>query len=236
MRNYFLLTVLLSFISANIYAQKNVETQKLLWARINAGFQLDDKYSLSLEIEERVYWFPWRQHQFLIRGGTARKLGQGWKAGAGVSYFIQKLPHNPDAVVEITRTEIRPHLLLGYRQDLSSKWRIDHRYMSEFRIWETTKGNFDYENIRMRYMLGISFMPVDKITLKIYDELLINVGSKIKYNVFDHNRLGLVAGYKISKQIGFELSYINWFQERITGDDYFNRNIVRATIHLRFGR
>lgn len=65
--------LLFGLFSATIQAQKNVETQQ----RYSLKLKLNDHYQLRQEIEERAYWFPWRQHQFVSRTAAERKLGKG---------------------------------------------------------------------------------------------------------------------------------------------------------------
>lgn len=69
---------LFGLFSENVNAQKNIENQHLLWTRYYLKLKLNDNYQLRQEIEERNYWFPWRQHQFVSRTFADRKLGKGW--------------------------------------------------------------------------------------------------------------------------------------------------------------
>src|SRR5690554_890224 len=88
--------LLLGLFSTSVKAQKKVDTQQLLWTRYYLKLKLHDNYQIRQEVEERTYWFPWRQHQFVTRTFAERKLGKGWNAGLGFTYFLQSLPHNPE--------------------------------------------------------------------------------------------------------------------------------------------
>jgi len=68
------LLILLSFLSTSLFAQKNTTTQELLWSRYYLKLKINDLYQIRQEIEERTYWFPWRQHQFVSRTFVERKL------------------------------------------------------------------------------------------------------------------------------------------------------------------
>jgi hypothetical protein len=63
----------------------------------------------------------------------------------------------------------------------------------------------------------------------VYDELMINGGKNVLKNTFDQNRIYAALHYGINKNIALELGYLNSFQQRSSGIDYFNRDIIRFT-------
>lgn len=220
------------FTSAlGVKAQKNVDTQHLLWTRYYLKFKLNNNYQIKQEIEERTYWFPWRQHQFVSRTFAERKLGKGWNAGLGFTYFLQSLPHGPEITDFTNQLELRPLLEIAYAQIISEKLILHHRYWSEFRFFEQPNGSFDYGNNRTRYKIEIRYSPIQQLTFKAFDEILINIGGKIVQNVFDQNRYGASVQYMPIENFGFELGYFNWYQQQKSGVDFYNRNIIRFTIH-----
>jgi hypothetical protein len=221
----------IGLFSTNTNAQKNVDTQHLLWTRYYLKLKLNDEYQIRQEIEERTYWFPLRQHQFISRTFAERKLGKGWNTGLGFTYFIQSLPQNPEIKDFTNQLELRPQLEIAYKQTISEKLILHHRYWGEFRFFEQTNGSFDYGNNRTRYKLEIRYSPIPNLTLKAFDEIHINIGRKIVQNVFDQNRYGASLQYMPIESFGFELGYFNWYQQRKSGVDFYNRHIVRFTIH-----
>jgi len=225
-----LIVLLIILASGKAFSQKKTEDQSLLWLRYQLKLNINPDWQVVQEVEERTYWFPWRQHQFLTRTMLNLKLGKGWSAGAGFTYFEQSLPHDPSEKDYHDLTELRPQIEISYKQNLSEKIELSHRYWSEFRIIEQEAGNFKYTNNRSRYKLEIGYSPMTKIKLKAFEEIMFNIGSKVTYNVFDQNRLGLSLQYMPFQNFGFELGYINWFQQRSSGDEFYNRNIIRFTI------
>lgn len=222
---------LFGLFSENVNAQKNIENQHLLWTRYYLKLKLNDNYQLRQEIEERNYWFPWRQHQFVSRTFADRKLGKGWNAGLGFTYFIQSLPQNPEIKDFNNYLELRPQIEIAYKQSISDKIILQHRYWSEFRFFEQANRSFEFGNNRTRYKIEIRYSASQKLTIKAFDEIHINIGSKIVQNIFDQNRYGASIQYMPIENFGFELGYFNWFQQQISGVDFYNRNIVRLTIH-----
>lgn len=216
-------------LSAN--AQMHVDNQSLLWTRIQLKLTMNETYQLSQELEERAYWFPWRQHQFLTRSLVSRKLNYGWKTGVGFTYFLQSLPHDPLIHQIENRTELRPQIEFKYQQSFSKNFQLEHRYWNEFRFFEKPNGEYSFENIRSRYKLEFTYQAISKLSLKAFDEIFINIGNRILTNVFDQNRYGGSLNYSPNPKLGFEIGYINWFQQRQTGVDFYNRHIIRLTVH-----
>jgi hypothetical protein len=225
------LLVISTLSFTNVTAQKNIETQSLLWMRYHLTLKFNDNYQLRQEIEERTYWFPWRQHQFVARTNLERKLGKGWNTALGFTYFVHSLPHDPNVEEYTNQTELRPQFEFAYLQKLNDKLNLHHRYRDEFRFFEQPDGSFKYTNNRFRYKLELQYSPSAKIALKAFDEIHLNIGNEIVNNVFDQNRYGGGIRYMPLKNFGVELDYMNWFQQRQSGVDFYNRHIVRFTIN-----
>ncbi len=226
-----IILTLFSLISFPALAQKNIETQQLLWMRYSLKLKINPTYQIRQEFEERIYWFPWRQHQFVSRTQLDRKLGNGWNVALGFTYLLQALPQDPLVKDFETNTELRPQFEIANNQKLGSGFSLNHRYWTEFRFLEQPDGSFEYNNIRTRYKLELSYTPFKKTTLKAFDEIQLNIGSKIVNNVFDQNRYGASFQFMAKENLGFELGYINWFQQRKSGADFYSRDIIRFTIH-----
>ncbi len=229
-RTLFLL-IAFSFSSLYLFSQKNVDHQSLVWTRYSLKLKFDDHWSASQELEERTYWFPWRQHQFVSRSMGRYQFKNGFGIGGGFAYFLQALPQDPDVKEYSNQPEIRPEFELSYVHNLSDKISINHRHWTELRYFKIEDENYAFGNYRFRYKLELQYKPNKTITIKVFDEIFINAGNNISNNVFDQNRIGASIQYMPFKNFGFELGYINWYQQRPTGVDFYDRNIVRFTIH-----
>ena len=230
-RQLFSLLLVFLLVSPLALAQKNVEKQHLLWTRYLLKARLSENLLIRQEVEERTYWFPWRQHQFVARSLVERKLGKGWFVGAGFTYFLHSLPNNPEIKDYQNKLELRPQLELIHVQSLNPKLSLQHRYWFEWRFFEKDLTGFELLSNRIRYRLELSYSPIKKLTLKAFDEIHLQVGEKIVYNVFDQNRVGGSVVFMPNPDFGFELGYFNWFQQRNTGKDFYSRNITRITLH-----
>ena len=223
-----LLWVLLLLVAGPMNSQKTIDTQQLVWLRYYLKIQLNNSFQLQQEVEERRFWSPWRQQQVITRTLVEVHLRKEWNAGMGMVYSLQSSPQDPE-IHQVTNTaELRPLFELTFQQRLSEKIDLNHRFWSEFRFFEQTDGSFEYANNRTRYKLELNYKASSKTSLKVFDEILLNIGGT---NVFDQNRYGASAQYTPLKNLGLELGYINWFQERPSATDFYKRHIMRFTLH-----
>jgi hypothetical protein len=93
-------------------------------------------------------------------------------------------------------------------------------------------------SFRFRFQLVVNYTVYKKdeksLQLIAFDEIMLNAGKSIVRNIFDQNRFGVSARYNFNNKIGMELGYINWFQQRPSGIDFYNRQILRYTLHTNF--
>ncbi|MCO6176410.1 DUF2490 domain-containing protein [Flavobacterium sp. NRK F10] len=223
--------LLICFLSIRITAQKKVVTQQLLWSRYYLRLKFNENYQLHQELEERTYSFPWRQHQFVSRTQLERKLGKAWNTALGFTYFVQSLPQDPSVTNYHNQTELRPQFEIACLQKISEKLSLHHRYWLEFRYNEQSNHSFAFQNNRFRYKLELRYSPNDHFVLKAFDELHLNLNGGTQQNIFNQNRYGASIHYKANQNYGFELGYLNWFQQQNSGIDFYNRNIIRLTFH-----
>lgn len=218
------------YFCAPVFGQKNVTTQELLWVTYKIDLPLNEKYTIKQLIQERTYHSPWRQHQFVTTTAFDIQIGNGLSGNAAFTYFIQTLPHDPNISDVDNRTELRPQIELNYKNSLFDKVSLSQRFRMEFRIFEQNDGSFKYQNGRFRYRLKLTYPLTQKLKVAVHNEIHLNVGSNIVQNVFDQNRAGFGFNYALRKDLNFGIDYINWFQQRSSGVDFFNRHIVRISV------
>ena len=155
----------------------------------------------------------------------------------GAAYFLQGQPQS-DEPLSLLRPEWRAQQELNLRQSLGETVRLEHRYRIEQRLQQLVENNaltdgWDFSwRFRYRAQLVVPFMQKSwlSLSLKVYDEILINAGKPIRHNIFDQNRIGAAVSLKAAKNISAELGYMHWYQQRPAGDAFFKRHIVRFTL------
>jgi len=155
--------------------------------------------------------------------------------GAGFSYF-SVATQNPDVTYDFRVPEYRPQQDITWKEDLGSitlnqRFQIEERFINNADKDGLLPGtNFSW---RFRYRLQGEYSCWKKESqyLKViaYDELMINAGENIIKNTFDQNRIYAALQYGVNKNIALELGYLKSFQQRASGVDYYDRDIIRFT-------
>ncbi len=235
-----LMVLIILLIRLELNAQKSITTQSLIWYGYFQTIQFSSNYYWQSEIQERHFINPIEQHQLMIRGHLHKLLGNsGWETSAGMCIFLQS-PNDPISPNRLITPELRPHIEFANKQKLNHI-SLDHRYRMEGRFFHNTnmdktelEEGFGFGNYRFRYRLQatIPILKIDSkrsLRLKVSDEIHINLGSKIIKNVFEQNRIYGGISIDLLSNLALDLGYLNWFQQRSSGD-FYNRNIFRITV------
>jgi len=233
----FLLLVI--FLNPAAKAQKTVTHQSLYWVRYNNQLTINKKWTWNNEIDDRRFFENSRQHHLIMHSRLHYKFFQNIDAAFGLTYSLQS-PQDPNSINTLVVPELRAFQEINFSNVFSKKFTLQQRLRIDERFIHKNNGKdlldgYDF-NFRFRYRLQANFKiskdkAKDTTVLKVADELMINAGSNIIYNVFDQNRIYIGVQQGISKNISFELGYLYWFQQRVTGNQFFSRNIIRLTLY-----
>lgn len=226
----------LAFLSCLTVGKAQTKTESLVWARYFLTWSFSEKFTFKQELENRVYWFPYNQHQIASRTFLNYKLGGGWQAGLGYTHFFQYQPQDPWAEQLHTALELRPQLELSNKTALNARWSLTHRYWGEFRFFEKVDGaGHAFHSLRLRYALGVQYQR-GSATYSLGTEPMLNWGPGIGANIFDQNRLGGGIKYAFAPQWSVEATYLYWHQQLPSGTNFVDRHIIRLTIHHQVGQ
>lgn len=231
--------LVLIFLKSAARAQKTVTNQSLYWLRYYNQLTINEKWTWHNEIDDRRFFEKSRQHHLIMHSRLHYKFFQNVDAAFGLTYSLQS-PQDPNSINSLVVPELRPFQEVNFSNVVSKKFTLQQRFRIDERFIHKNNGKdlldgYDC-NFRFRYRLQANFKiskdkANDTTVLKVADELMINAGSNIIYNVFDQNRIYIVVEQGINKNISFELGYLYWFQQRVTGNQFFSRNIIRWTLY-----
>jgi hypothetical protein len=189
------------------------------WYTTTGTIRIDDKWSLHTEYQWRRNNMGLTWQQGLLRTGINYKLSDNSILRVGYAW-IETFPYGDIPVNAFGKqfTEHRTYATLT-TSHATGRFEWSHRYMLEQR-WlarynsaaSTSHDGWLYMN-RMRYMGRIqTALKGSTITDKtpytaVYDEIFIGFGENVNQNIFDQNRLGILLGYKFSRQIRIEGGY-----------------------------
>jgi hypothetical protein len=229
------LYLLLICIVGQAQTEKNVDHQSLLWTRYSNQLTLNSKWLILSEFDNRVFIHPFEENLYLIRVQGRYKINKGVDLGAGFAYF-SVATQDPEKTNDFRTPEYRGEQNISWKQEFN-KFTLNQRFQIEERFFHNTNkegllpGTTFSWRFRYRFQGEYSCWKKENQYLKaiVYDEIFINAGENIVKNTFDQNRIYAALQYGVNKNIAFELGYLNSFQQRASGVDYFDRDIIRFT-------
>ena len=234
----FLFFILTSII-VSAQTKKNIDHQNLLWTRYYNQLQINDKWFIHSEFDNRVFINPTVQNLVVIRVQGRRKISEQVELGAGLVYFsvaTQKPKVNLGFNIPEYRMQQDATLKQNFGKiNLNQRFQIEERFFQNCDTEGLTSGTTFFWRFRYRLQGEYTFWKKEKQYLKaiLSDEIMINAGRNVVYNTFDQNRVYASLQYGVSSAVAVELGYMNSFQQRASGVDYFDRNIIRLSIYHR---
>ena len=217
--------------------KKNIDSQSLIWTRYYNQLELNTRWSIHSEFDNRIFLSPLDQNLFVLRVQGRYKVLEQMELGAGFTYF-SVATQDPDFYSKFNKPEYRIQQDATLKQNLgkitlNQRFQIEERFFQNFDKERLISGSTFFWRFRYRIQGDYNFWQKKKQFLKaiISDEIMINAGKKVINNTFDQNRIYAGLQYGINSSLAIELGYMNSFQQRSTEVDYFNRNIIRLSIY-----
>jgi hypothetical protein len=182
------------------------------WLMYFGNHKFSNQMGLHAEVQWRRSDVFSESQQLLARTGLDFYLKPDVRFTIGYA-FVETYPYG-DFAVQHAFPEHRIWQQLLVQQDLGNV-KLAHRYRLEQRmIGNASTGQFEngrYEN-RARYMAKATINITNgkhPIFAALYDEVFINFGKDVGYNIFDQNRLYGAVGYSVSPTLKVELGYLH---------------------------
>ena len=230
--------IFLLFVSAFCRGQteKNIDHQSILWTRYYNQLLLNEKWSLHTEFDNRLFLKPVQENLYVIRVQTRYKINEHLETGIGFAYF-SVATQNPELSYDFNIPEYRGQQDLTWKLNISKitlnqRFQIEERFIHKSNKESLVPGTTFSWRFRYRLQADYIFWKKENQYLKtiLSDEIMFNAGNAIVKNTFDQNRIYAAVQYGLNKSIAVELGYLNSYQRRANGIDYFNRDIVRLSI------
>jgi hypothetical protein len=229
----------LMMVSVQLWAQRQVIHQNLYWVRYTNTIALNNpKLSVQFEAEGRRFFETSERHHFIMHSRLHYRVTPQFNVAGGITYSRQSTQF-PFRDFNLVVPEIRLVQEANYNIPISRRVSIQQRLRIDNRFIRSNDGRIlnegYYFNFRFRFRLQGSFLLNKDLSknatiLKVSNEVMVNAGSRIVYNIFDQNRIYLGVEKRFSKSISGEIGYLHWYQQTSAGDIFFNRNIIRTTL------
>lgn len=213
--------VLLLFGSSALHAQRQYATHTNGWLMYFGSHKFADKWGLHLEAQLRRHNLVTDDLQVLFRTGINYHPGPNAFVTAGYC-FVQTAPYGGfPAKAAFPENRIWQQVQVKNqlsRFEIVSRFRSEQRYVNvpvlTDSVWQPGDAQFSH---RFRFLNRVS-IPFKGKTIEektfyfsAYDEIFVNAGKNIAFNIFDQNRLYAAFGYRFPKIGRLEIGYLNQF-------------------------
>ncbi|MEQ8551978.1 MAG: DUF2490 domain-containing protein [Cyclobacteriaceae bacterium] len=226
MRGPGLVLLLTLCISVESIAQKQVNTGDQQWFQYYNTLQIGNQWAIQSDLGIRFRDELGDLSQTLIRSGIEYQWNNHLRSTAGFAF----LTFHQDGTR--TRVEYRPYQELDLTETYGPV-KTQHRFRIEERIFSATdeSGFISSFNIRYRYRFQaiiplINLKNEKKLVLLVGDEILLNSGKEIIYNVFDSNRILIGPTLHLSPNVDISVIYNHLFAQKNQAEIFSRTSIV----------
>lgn len=172
--------------------------------------KISEKIGWHSEIQIRRNELIAKKQQLLLRTGVDY-YSNHYRFTLGYA-FIETYPYGEFAVANaFPEHRIWEQLLVTHNVGmvkLSHRYRLEQRMLGNAATGEFANGRF--EN-RVRYLAKLT-LDITKserpLYLAVYDEIFLNIGKEVAYNIFDQNRLYGAVGITLLPDLKLEVGYM----------------------------
>lgn len=210
--------------------------QSLYWIRYYNQTQLNPKYTLHIELDERRLINPERQFQLFVHAHLHRRFSKKIDVAAGFTFAGTNATKNPQLIVPELRPfqEINGSQQIGKKLQLQFRYRLDERFIHNNDKLELQDGYGFFVRHRFRIQSNLTLKKFENdrvIILKLSEEVMFNQGNGVS-RAFDQNRIYVGSELQWNDKWATELGYLSLFQSS-SEVDFFARDIIRLTVYHR---
>lgn len=211
----------LLIVAADLPAQgsqeafRTTEDHAGLWLTYTGEHALNDRWAFLFDgnIRRTEFASVWRS--LLVRPGFQWRLNPAVRFGAGYGFSYVYPAGSSSGTTHAPEHRIYQQVLLSHT---ISKLALSHRYRFENRWFaqkDTVAGDERTQSWlkrqRARYQVKGTFpLGSGRTYLSGFDEVFINIGANVRYNVFDQNRFAAGLGVRLTNTLRLESYYLNY--------------------------
>ena len=229
-----LISVICVGVDTNAQVRRTTEEEQIWFGFFNQT-RYNNRWGTWLDVHLRTKEdFTNNLSQFLARFAATYYINDEAKLSLGYS-FINHFP--ADNHKNISQPEHRPWQQIQWHDRHTNirlmHWlRLEERYRRKILNDNELADGYSF-NLRARYNILAQF-PLSKrkfqkgtFSFVVNNEVFINAGNQIVYNIFDQNRFFVGFHYHVTKSDNLQFGYMNMFQQLAAGDSFRNNHIFR---------
>jgi hypothetical protein len=221
---------------------KDIDTQALSWWAYFGTFSLTNHVSIFTELQLRRAELVKEWQQVLPRVGINYHFRDNIVFTAGYAY-LWTYPYGKQPIpLEEPRFEHRPwqQVVLVHesgRVTFQHRYRLEQRFLQNWSEPDPVTGLRQIEDghelqNRMRYRFLVT-VPITsqpngrpKLFATAYNEIFVNFGDNIGFNLFDQNRLGATIGRQFTRDFNLQVGYMNQAIQKANGRQIENNHTL----------
>ncbi len=225
----------LGVLPAQTIRPQETAVQTHSWWHYFGTHRLTNQWSVHTEVQIRRADVVASWQQLLLRTGINYHLTDNITLTAGYCY-VGTHPYGEQPIRSF-RPEHRPweQVLVRHFEgivEFQHRFRLEQRFLGDFEATSAQSADgADYQN-RMRYrcLVTVPFSG-DRVRAgtwfaNVYDEIFINFGESVRYNVFDQNRLGANIGFQFLPNANIQIGYMNQTIQKPNGFQLESNNTL----------
>lgn len=206
MRKWLVIILLFSMGTAMAQSVRSSEYNDIGWYVFTGSVKLKKNWRVLGEFQFRRTHWGGQWQQSLLRAGGQYQFSPQLKVRAGYAWIVT-FPYGDNSINSLGRSFPEHRIYQVVQTETSSgKFRFSNRYMLEQRFlgYFHSVSDMDPYEYRMswrarglwRAETNIGYWSKGKMRTYIaaWDEIFIGFGKNVKENIFDQNRIALVAG------------------------------------------
>lgn len=230
----------LLIVAADLSAQdsqepfRTTEDHAGLWLTYSGEHALGDRWAFLFDGNVRRTEFASVWRSLLVRPGIQWRLNPAVRFAAGYGFSYVYPAGSQSGTTHTPEHRIYQQVLLSHtigKLSLSHRYRFENRWFAQ----RATVGGHEHteswlKRQRARYQVKGTFpLGSGRTYVSSFDEVFINIGANVSYNVFDQNRFAAGLGWRLTNTLRLESYYLNYLVLHADGRGV-DRNHVWLTI------
>lgn len=203
----------------------------------------DSKWGAHLEVQWRRHDIATQWQQLLVRPAVNYTLNPNISFTAGYGYIATSRYGDYPFPYPFPEHRFFQQMQVTHkvgRVGMAHRYRLEQRELGELAIGPTgvrTHTRWRHEN-RFRYMYRVTVPLKGKWGLAFYDEIMVNFGKNVAFNVFDQNRAYGAVTYNLPKKSRLEVGFMEQTLQQRNGRIIENNHTLMVSLFstMPFGR
>lgn len=215
------------YLSNSIVAQSDSHLN--MWMKLSLSHNIGKRFKIELECHHRRQndFAEGLENPFQYRLLSATRLIGYYQLNENTTIILSPFAYFWNSpIIQTASDKLKPAL-----KEIRYSVFVDSKQALYSHLYLTNKTGLEYRDFqqpnadiwRLRHRLGLRY-DWTKWSLALWDEALLNIKGTAATHIFDHNRVGLVLGFKPSSTTKLELGYIQASRLTKTSTDLLEEN------------